>query len=64
MLISRTASAIAGIQDAAVVMATPLNLELLAVRGFEVSEIPGATPNDMIIALRADDPAAGERALA
>jgi FdrA protein len=64
MLVSRAASAIDGVRDAAVVMATPLNLELLTARGFDLAEPGGVTPNDLVVAVRADDAAAGERALA
>jgi YidC/Oxa1 family membrane protein insertase len=35
-------------------MATPLNLELLAGQGFTIDE--DVTPNDLVIAVRADDP--------
>jgi FdrA protein len=47
MLVSRAAGASVG-------MATPLNLELLARQGFSIDE--DVTPNDLVIAIRADDP--------
>jgi FdrA protein len=47
MLVSRAAGASVG-------MATPLNLELLAGQGFTIDE--DLTPNDLVIAVRADDP--------
>jgi FdrA protein len=49
MLVSRAAGASVG-------MATPLNLELLARQGFTVAE--DVTPNDLVIAIRDDDPEA------
>ncbi|HWM10575.1 MAG TPA: hypothetical protein VNO82_14580 [Solirubrobacteraceae bacterium] len=49
MLVSRAAGASVG-------MATPLNLELLARQGFSIDE--DVTPNDLVIAIRADDPEA------
>ena len=49
MIVSRAAGASVG-------MATPLNLELLARQGFTVAE--DVTPNDLVIAIRDDDPEA------
>jgi FdrA protein len=49
MLVSQAAGASVG-------MATPLNLELLARQGFSIDE--DVTPNDLVIAIRADDPEA------
>jgi FdrA protein len=60
MLVSRAAAAEEGAEDVAVGMATPLNLELLADQGFAVA----AGPNDLVIAIRARDDEAAERALA
>lgn len=44
-----------GVQAALIAMATELNLGLAATMGFELPE--GAGPNDMLIAIRAGDPA-------
>jgi FdrA protein len=61
MLVSRTAEAADGAEDVAVGMATPLNLELLADQGYEIS---GAGPNDLVIALRARDDDAADAVVA
>ncbi|HSV37608.1 MAG TPA: FdrA family protein, partial [Nocardioidaceae bacterium] len=50
--VSRDVAALDGVHRAQVAMATPLNVEVLAGMGFEV---PPATPNDLVIALDADD---------
>jgi FdrA protein len=55
MLVSRAAGASVG-------MATPLNLELLRDQGFAIDEDVG--PNDLVIAVRADDDEALEAAVA
>ena len=59
--VSRDVAAVDGVQAAQVAMATPLNVEVLGGMGFDV---PPASPNDMVVALRADDDAALERGLA
>jgi succinyl-CoA synthetase alpha subunit len=51
-----------GVDLAAAVMATPANLELLQRSGLQAE--PGAGPNDLLVAVRADDEAALEAALA
>jgi FdrA protein len=51
MLVSRAASGEG--QEVAVGMATPLNLELLAGQGYTLDDDLG--PNDLVIAIRADD---------
>ena len=48
--LSRTVQGIAGVETAQVAMATTLNLEVLAQMGFTVPS--GATPNEMVVALR------------
>jgi len=57
--VSRSVGGTDGVSAAQVAMATPLNLEVLAGMGFDV---PEATPNDLVVALRlessADLPAA------
>jgi FdrA protein len=55
MLVSRAAGATVG-------MATPLNVELLRDQGFTIDEDVG--PNDLVIAVRADDEAALDAAVA
>ena len=59
--VSRDVAAIDGVLAAQVAMATPLNVEVLGGMGFEV---PASSPNDMVVALRADDDAALDRGLA
>jgi FdrA protein len=52
MQVSRDVAALPGVRSAQVAMATPLNLEVLAGMGFVV---PPATPNDLVVAIDADD---------
>jgi FdrA protein len=59
MLVSRAASSEG--QDVSVGMATPLNLELLTGQGFTLDDDLG--PNDLVIAVRADDEAAADEAV-
>ncbi|NIJ13187.1 FdrA protein [Saccharomonospora amisosensis] len=59
--VSRQVTALPGVIAAQVVMATPLNIEVLASMGFQV---PMTTPNDMVVALRLADEAALPTALA
>jgi FdrA protein len=54
MQVSRTVAGAPGIEAAQVAMATELNLEVLRGMGFEV---PDASPNDLVIALRGDESA-------
>ena len=49
--VSKDVAATAGVRDAQVAMATPLNLGLLETMGFT---IPDSTANDMIVALRVE----------
>jgi FdrA protein len=60
--VSRTVQGLPGVAAAQVAMATPLNLEVLTGMGFDVPA--AATPNDLVVALRVDDPGALEAALA
>ena len=53
MQASRAVAAVDGVGDALVAMATELNLELAAGMGFTVPD--GVGPNDLLVALRADD---------
>jgi FdrA protein len=57
MRVSREITERAGVQEAVVLMGTPMNRELLQRTGFG-SGLEGATPLDMIVALRAEDAAA------
>src|SRR6185295_8761717 len=53
MQISQTLTGLPGVRSCLVAMATGLNLELLTGMGFD--EPAGAGPNDMLVALAADD---------
>jgi FdrA protein len=55
MQVSQRAAAVDGVEAAMVAMATPLNLDLLTRQRFA---LPTATPNDLVIAIRAADEAA------
>ncbi len=58
--VSRDVASVEGVAAAQVAMATPLNVEVLSGMGFDV---PSASPNDMVVALRADDDQALQRGL-
>ncbi len=60
--VSRTVQGIAGVSNAQVAMATTLNLEVLTQMGFAVPA--EATSNDMVVAVRLEDPEALDRVLA
>ena len=53
-----------GVSAAIVAMATPLNLELYERLGFDLAEVAEAAPNDLLVAVRAEDEAALDAALA
>jgi FdrA protein len=55
MRVARTLSEEAGVQQCAVLMATDANKELLAEIGFNSTEVMAATPNDLVIAILADN---------
>ncbi|MCW2760173.1 MAG: FdrA family protein [Marmoricola sp.] len=59
--VSRAVQGIAGVTAAQVAMATTLNLEVLSQMGFVVP--PEATANDMVVALRLEDPEGLDHAL-
>lgn len=61
MQVSRTVSAVDGVTKALVAMATELNVGLLA--GMDFATPDGAGPNDLLVAIRADDEAALARGL-
>jgi len=64
MRLSNDVSALEGVEEVLVGMATDLNLELLANMGAATEESQAATPNDLIIAVIAADEQAGQAALA
>ena len=55
MQISRAVASAPGVEAAQVAMATDLNLDIIASMGFTVP--PGASPNDLVVAVRGDDAA-------
>jgi len=60
--VSRTVQGLPGVLAAQVAMATPLNIEVLTGMGFEVPD--EATTNDLVVALRLDEPGTLAAALA
>ncbi len=58
MAISRDLKALPGVKDAVVVLATPANKEALARTGFVSPELDRAGPNDLAIAVDAENGAA------
>ncbi len=63
MRLSREIAGMEGVEDAALMMASPSNLAILRDAGLVENE-PSARPNDLMLALRARDRNAGEAALA
>jgi FdrA protein len=63
MQVSRQAEDLPGVEAAAAVAATPVNLELLARQGFGVEEA-GLGPSDLVICVRAADEEAAGQAMA
>ena len=63
MQVSRQAEDLPGVEAAAAVAATPVNLELLARQGFGVDEA-GLGPSDLVICVRAADEEAAGQAMA
>jgi FdrA protein len=61
MEVSRQAGELPGVAEVAVVAATPVNLELLARQGFAV-DAGDLGPNDLVVAVRAEDAAAADAA--
>ncbi len=59
MQVSRAVSTVDGVQAALVAMGTELNLDLLDGMGFSIPD--GAGPNDLLVAIRADDDEAVQR---
>jgi FdrA protein len=63
MQVSRQAEELPGVEAAAAVAATPVNLELLARQGFSVEEA-GLGPGDLVICVRAADEEGAGQAMA
>ena len=61
LALSRDVAGTAGVQAAQVAMATPLNVEVLSGMGFDV---PPCAPDDLVVAVRVDDPTRLPEALA
>jgi FdrA protein len=61
---SEAVASVPGVDAAIVAMATPLNLDLYVRMGFDLAEVAESSPNDLLIAIRADDPAVVEAAVA
>ncbi len=55
MQASKTLQSVPGVTDALVAMATELNLALLAEMGFDLTLTADAGPNDLVLAVRADN---------
>lgn len=64
MSASQAVAACDGVSAAIVAMATELNLELYERLGFDPAQAAGATPGDLLVAVRAGDEAAVKAALA
>jgi FdrA protein len=62
MQVSRQAEELPGVEAAAAVAATPVNLELLARQGFAV-DAGGLGPSDLVVCVRAADQDTADRAL-
>jgi FdrA protein len=62
MLVSRQAEELPGVEAAAAVAATPVNLELLARQGFSVDG-GGLGPGDLVVCIRASDEEAASQAM-
>ncbi len=64
MRISRQIAALPGVEEAALIIGTPANKDILREAGILGPEGDAAEPGDLILALRASDAVAGEAALA
>jgi FdrA protein len=62
MRVSRGLSRLDGVEEAVVLMGTPLNLKLLQDAGFSSPELGGATPMDLVVGIRAESQQACEKA--
>ncbi len=63
MLVARSLSSMAGMCDAAVVMATEANKAILSAARLLTDEVKAATPNDLAIVVSAEDGAVADAAL-
>ncbi len=63
MQASQAVAGAAGVSAAIIAMATPLNLELYERLGFDPAAVAAATPNDLLVAVAADDDASVAAAL-
>ncbi len=63
MLVARSLSSMAGMCDAAVVMATEANKAILSAAGLLTDDVKAATPNDLAIVVSAEDGALADAAL-
>jgi FdrA protein len=64
MLVAQAVLKLPGVQDAAVVMGTPANREIIAAAGLLTPEAVGARPDDLLIVIKAEDEASALAALA
>jgi len=64
MLVAKALLEQPGVEDAAVVMGTPANRELIAAAGLLTDAAAAGRPDDLVIVVRAADEAAGQAALA
>ena len=64
MRLSREIAALSGVEDAALMMATPANKAILAEAGLLDPDGPSAGANDLILAVRAQGAEAADAALA
>ena len=63
MRVARTVAGLSGVEEAALMMATPANRELMRDAGVLSDDGAGAEPNDLVMAVRAMDRSAAEAAL-
>ncbi len=64
MLVAKELLAMPGVQDCAVVMGTPANLALMRDANLLTDDAKAATPNDLVVAVLAEDEDAAAAALA
>ena len=64
MLVAQAVLKLPGVQDAAIVMGTPANREIIAAAGLLTPEAAGARPDDLLIVIKAVDEASALAALA
>jgi FdrA protein len=64
MLIARELNALPGVSDVSVIMGTPANKSILQQAGLLTAQAQAASPNDLVIAVKAKDAATASNALA